>query len=94
MKLDKQRRLTIPVFFIERHSLKPGKHYLYDFKGKLSIISEIRENDKLLAEVTMDSKNRIIIPTFLKCYVDFSEEIIIYEKDGKIWIENYEKVAE
>lgn len=94
MKLDKQRRLTIPYFFIERLKMNAKKYYFCDDNGKLYLVPEVTRNDKILAQVTMDIKNRIIIPVYLKCYIDSSKEVIVYEKDKKLWIENYKKVAE
>ena len=94
MKVDKQRRLTIPHYFVESSNMKAGRYYLCDYNGKIYITQEVTEEDKILVAVMMDSKNRIVIPKYLKCYVDTAKEITVYEQKAKVWIENYEKVAE
>jgi len=80
MKLDNQRRLTIPNFMREHVEIELGQYYYLIYKSNNNILIADNPKGKTIGQIKIDERYRFVIPS---CIVNlFTEkEIVMYYED-------------
>ena len=92
-KLDKQKRLLIPLYFREEVNLSHDLALCYDFEEKAILICNKEDifNKYVITFRTLDAKGRIIIPLEVLTLLDATtdDKLILYLRNNNVFIRKF-----